>query len=137
MRAEVSTEDLVFICLRTDCTTDISNQKRIIWYTREFMDIHTRNWLWWHSFYIFSLECGNPAIKNSRIVGGDGAVPHSWPWQILLYKYKDGRHRAMCGGSLLNPKFIVTAAHCVYDHKNRLHLFRVRWGFHLCTPRNI
>ena len=45
----------------------------------------------------------------SRVVNGQDANPHSWPWQISLRVR--GRH--ICGGSLIRPDWIVTAAHCV------------------------
>ena len=45
----------------------------------------------------------------SRVVNGQDASPHSWPWQISLRKR--GGH--ICGGSLIRSDWIVTAAHCV------------------------
>lgn len=45
----------------------------------------------------------------ARVVNGQNASPHSWPWQISLRVR--GRH--ICGGSLIRPDWIVTAAHCV------------------------
>uniref|UniRef100_A0A8C6U3R7 chymotrypsin n=1 Tax=Neogobius melanostomus TaxID=47308 RepID=A0A8C6U3R7_9GOBI len=58
--------------------------------------------------------CGNPAISPvitgySRIVNGEEAQPHSWPWQVSLQDYT-GFH--FCGGSLINENWVVTAAHC-------------------------
>uniref|UniRef100_A0A3P8UQ60 chymotrypsin n=1 Tax=Cynoglossus semilaevis TaxID=244447 RepID=A0A3P8UQ60_CYNSE len=60
------------------------------------------------------LGCGTPAIQPivsgySRIVNGEEAVPHSWPWQVSLQDYT-GFH--FCGGSLINENWVVTAAHC-------------------------
>lgn len=53
--------------------------------------------------------CGVPTVQpTARIVGGTEAKPHSWPWQISL-QYR-GRH--LCGGSLIGPNHILTAAHC-------------------------
>lgn len=46
----------------------------------------------------------------SRVVNGQDASPHSWPWQISLRV--NGSH--ICGGSLISADWIVTAAHCVY-----------------------
>jgi len=57
-------------------------------------------------------NCGKPAIQpslNSRIVGGEDAVPNSWPWQASLQR-PSGSH--FCGGSLINERWIVSAAHC-------------------------
>ncbi|MBW3923207.1 serine protease, partial [Neisseria meningitidis] len=58
--------------------------------------------------------CGTPAISPvitgySRIVNGEEAVPHSWPWQVSLQDYT-GFH--FCGGSLISENWVVTAAHC-------------------------
>ncbi|XP_077419053.1 chymotrypsin B-like [Vanacampus margaritifer] len=58
--------------------------------------------------------CGTPAIAPevtgyARIVNGEEAVPHSWPWQVSLQQ-SNGFH--FCGGSLINENWVVTAAHC-------------------------
>lgn len=44
------------------------------------------------------------------MVGGDDAAPHSWPWQISL-SVRGTNH--ICGGSLIKPNWVITAAHCV------------------------
>ena len=46
----------------------------------------------------------------ARVINGQDASPNSWPWQVSLRSR--GRH--ICGGSLVRPNWIVTAAHCVY-----------------------
>lgn len=46
-----------------------------------------------------------------RITGGDEVEPHSLPYQVgLLIPTDEGT--AFCGGSLLSPTTVVTAAHC-------------------------
>ncbi|EMP31464.1 Transmembrane protease serine 3, partial [Chelonia mydas] len=56
-------------------------------------------------------ECGTRSRYSSRIVGGNASLPWQWPWQVSLQF--QGFH--LCGGSIITPWWIVTAAHCVYD----------------------
>lgn len=55
--------------------------------------------------------------KTVRIVGGDEAKEHSWPWQAYLHicgQWSNGQVTCnSCGGTLVSPKHLVTAAHCV------------------------
>ncbi|XP_078344129.1 chymotrypsinogen A-like isoform X1 [Oculina patagonica] len=55
-------------------------------------------------------ECGKRVSQPSRVVNGEDATPHSWPWQISL-RYKNYGH--ICGGSLIEKDWVLTAAHCV------------------------
>uniref|UniRef100_A0A3Q2PKG2 chymotrypsin n=1 Tax=Fundulus heteroclitus TaxID=8078 RepID=A0A3Q2PKG2_FUNHE len=66
------------------------------------------------AFISTAYGCGVPAIPPrvtgyARIVNGEKAVPHSWPWQVSLQQ-STGFH--FCGGSLINENWVVTAAHC-------------------------
>lgn len=49
-----------------------------------------------------------------RVVGGDTATPHQFPWQVSLQR--SGKH--LCGGSILNDKWVLTAAHCISGTEN-------------------
>ncbi|XP_062996667.1 kallikrein-14-like [Elgaria multicarinata webbii] len=43
---------------------------------------------------------------EGRIIGGYPCIPHSQPWQAYL------RGNYICGGVLIDPSWVVTAAHC-------------------------
>lgn len=55
--------------------------------------------------------CGLRMGYSSRIVGGNMSSLAQWPWQASLQF--QGYH--LCGGSVITPVWIVTAAHCVYE----------------------
>lgn len=54
-----------------------------------------------------------PPTKQVRIVGGQEAKRNSIPWQASL-RYRTEK-MAFCGGSIVTPDRVVTAAHCVMD----------------------
>jgi uncharacterized repeat protein (TIGR01451 family) len=48
----------------------------------------------------------------ARIVGGEEAQPGAWPWQVALWDMEYDLWWG-CGGSLIGPDWVLTAAHCV------------------------
>lgn len=64
------------------------------------------------------LECG---VKRSgripnRIVGGVNAEKGEFPWQVSWRFSKDPgvtADRHICGGTIVNENWVITAAHCV------------------------
>jgi len=70
--------------------------------------------------------CGQPEIQGQRVIAGITATRGSWPWQILmLYNGRGG-----CGGSIVGPRHVVTAAHCVAGRTRYPTRFSVRVGEH-------
>nr|XP_034834241.1 CLIP domain-containing serine protease 14D-like [Maniola hyperantus] len=55
--------------------------------------------------------CGE--IDGSRIIGGKIAKLYEFPWMTLIaYNTRNGQQFS-CGGSIINSRYILTAAHCV------------------------
>ncbi|XP_037630806.1 transmembrane protease serine 4a isoform X1 [Sebastes umbrosus] len=75
---------------------------------------------------VVSLSCSDcgQAGSQDRIVGGTNAVIEDWPWQVSLQQ--GGQHT--CGGSLVSPRWVVTAAHCFSGSKKELGRWRVVSG---------
>uniref|UniRef100_A0A7M4FLG0 Chymotrypsin-C-like n=1 Tax=Crocodylus porosus TaxID=8502 RepID=A0A7M4FLG0_CROPO len=63
--------------------------------------------------------CGKPyyAPNIARVVGGEDARPHSWPWQISLQYDKNGVWAHTCGGTLIATNWVLTAAHCISNSR--------------------
>uniref|UniRef100_A0A803J2L4 Transmembrane serine protease 2 n=1 Tax=Xenopus tropicalis TaxID=8364 RepID=A0A803J2L4_XENTR len=67
---------------------------------------------------VVSLRCISCGVSYNSVashkVGGTKAASGNWPWHVGL-RYKTG---LLCGGSIISPKWIVTAAHCVYGSRS-------------------
>ncbi|XP_031632048.1 serine protease easter-like isoform X2 [Contarinia nasturtii] len=57
--------------------------------------------------------CGSQ-ITGDRIVGGMETALGEYPWLALIEYTKRGyQGQFFCGGSLINEKYVITAAHCI------------------------
>lgn len=71
-------------------------------------------------------KCGQSAVKQGRVIAGVDAKPGAWPWQVLI-RFMGDPH---CGGSIIDPYWIVTAAHCVSGKEALMKEFKVIVGEH-------
>uniref|UniRef100_A0A8C0AAU7 Peptidase S1 domain-containing protein n=1 Tax=Bos mutus grunniens TaxID=30521 RepID=A0A8C0AAU7_BOSMU len=69
--------------------------------------------------------CGH---RKMRIIGGMPAPDRKWPWQVSLQI----NNEHVCGGSLIAPQWVLTAAHCIFGFEE----YTVRMGSTLLLPQS-
>ncbi|GAB6025086.1 mannan-binding lectin serine peptidase 1 (C4 C2 activating component of Ra-reactive factor) [Chamberlinius hualienensis] len=65
--------------------------------------------------------CGKPKLqvnktRSGKVVAGRIAPKGSFPWQAMLWETWVGQ---FCGGSLISPRWIITAAHCFTEFQQQ------------------
>lgn len=76
----------------------------------EFTYIGKNVCVFWTLSFLSHSDCGqSSSAPSTRVVGGTEAVNGAWPWQVSLQI----NHFHLCGGSIISPYWIVSAAHCV------------------------
>jgi len=64
-------------------------------------------------------NCGTQKVSNLRIVNGMNAYYGQFPWQISLqFKITSNRKMHVCGGSIIDDQWILTASHCFLNSKD-------------------
>ncbi|NXY48231.1 OVCH2 protein, partial [Ceuthmochares aereus] len=81
--------------------------------------------------YSCGMPSNQPRFIFSRIIGGEEAVPYSWPWQVSV-QISDEH---ICGGAILAKEWVVTAAHCFNSKELYRDLWTVVTGIHDLTEK--
>ena len=61
--------------------------------------------------------CSQPSYRP-KIYGGRYAEPNEFPWLAMLRTEFKNIGNFSCGASIINEKWLLTAAHCVYDESH-------------------
>nr|XP_027323619.1 ovochymase-2 isoform X1 [Anas platyrhynchos] len=80
---------------------------------------------------ICGVPSNQPRFIFSRIIGGEEAVPYSWPWQVSIQISNEH----ICGGAVLAKEWVVTAAHCFNSKELYRDLWMVVTGLHDLTEQ--
>eukprot|EP00913_Durusdinium_trenchii_P002545 g2354.t1 len=66
-----------------------------------------------------------PKGDGKRIVHGEDSDQCVWRWQVSLSSTSDGQ---FCGGTLISPEWVLTAAHCVWGVRSTCEVQNLRIG---------
>uniref|UniRef100_G1Q8F0 Peptidase S1 domain-containing protein n=1 Tax=Myotis lucifugus TaxID=59463 RepID=G1Q8F0_MYOLU len=71
-----------------------------------------------------------PGTELVGIMGGHDAANGKWPWQVGLWFLDptSSQWNLRCGGSLIHPQWVLTAAHCIPGRNPVTRDFKVQLG---------
>merc|ERR1719158_1799446 len=73
----------------------------------------------------FKRSHANETDVKGKIVGGDVSYPEKWPYTVALHR--DGQF--ICGATIINPEWVITAGHCVYGYnEGKGFFYQIRAG---------
>lgn len=66
-------------------------------------------------------ECTAPTrYVVPRVSNGDKVPDRYYPWHVSIFKTQDTSSMYICGGSIIRPEYILTAAHCLFEENKAI-----------------
>ena len=57
------------------------------------------------------------------LVGGTISEIHEYPWHVgIQLKSNKGLTKPFCGGAIISPRYVITAAHCMIHSKENMEI---------------
>lgn len=79
-------------------------------------------------------ECGIAGAPgfHARVLNGRYSAYGAWPWLASIYIKQPFAtdFELTCGGTLVNKRWVITAAHCIYNYESNPGNIRVKLGDH-------
>uniref|UniRef100_A0A914D1D1 Peptidase S1 domain-containing protein n=1 Tax=Acrobeloides nanus TaxID=290746 RepID=A0A914D1D1_9BILA len=76
---------------------------------------------------VYERECGltyNEVVPDPHIVGGKPSIIGDWPWIVTIHGYG----QKICTGSIIAPRFVLTAAHCYEKRQGEEEYYSIHAG---------
>jgi len=72
---------------------------------------------------LLNTQMGGASPNGNRIINGLDASKNQYPWLVYITAVK-GAFGSSCGGTVLNPRYVLTAAHCMFRDIKEIPGFR-------------
>ncbi|XP_060862088.1 modular serine protease-like [Metopolophium dirhodum] len=74
------------------------------------------NGIWDNHLYECEPYCGkNYSNTKLLIANGQNASFGTAPWNVAIYRLNEKSHKFICGGSIIGPNLVISAAHCFWN----------------------
>ncbi|XP_018347421.1 PREDICTED: venom serine protease 34-like [Trachymyrmex septentrionalis] len=107
-----------FILINLSCLT-VKHVNTLPWYKR----VHGHTDRFHETSDYEYCECGKKTTSSlSRIIGGREVFENEFPWMAGIISIN--KSQVICGASIINDRYVITAAHCNINGVIAAALFR-------------